>query len=134
MSQSNLPDSDLTFEEGTTPTYSFHPSSDGETLLEKSDLDALEITYYTVESPVPNGRVINNRLNQDCYDLNGVTIDPNGRVHWTLSEEDTVVLNSTAGRRTAEAHCAEFKFQFDGKTGRHVVPIFIIQNAFNDLS
>jgi hypothetical protein len=106
-----------TFEivEETTPDYVV-------TLLGKADdngvqpvipgsvLDSLTLTYfqeYTEE-------IINSRNYQNVLQVNGVTINEQGELRWTLSQADAVIVDDSLHQ---EPHIAQFRFTYPGVSG-----------------
>lgn len=69
----------------------------------------LDLETFVAGSP-PEG-TINNRDLQNCLNTNGVTIDANGHVIWTMDPEDNVIVNP---RRQIERHRAMFDFTWNG--------------------
>jgi hypothetical protein len=116
-----------TFEitEGTTPDYTA-------TLLDKdgvavpgSVLDSLLLTYFQEYT----GAIINGRDSQSVLQINGITVDEDGKLIWTLSLADAAILDNSLHE---EPHIAQFMFTYPGVGGstevsRHKVR-FLVQN------
>lgn len=108
----------------TTPDYEV-------TLLDKSDvaipgsvLDSLVLTLYQEYTKA----IVNGRDKQNVLQLNGVTVDEAGVLKWTLSKEDTAILDD---RLYKEPHIALFEYTFPGVGGteeaKHTVR-FLVEN------
>lgn len=107
--------------EGTTPDYEA-------TLLDKNDvaipgsvLDSLTLTYFQEYTEA----IINGRNGQNVLQINGVTVDEAGRLRWTLTPEDSAILDD---RLHQEPHIARFDFTYPGTTAevsRHEVRLLV---------
>jgi len=99
--------------EGTTPDYIA-------TLLDKdlnaipgSVLDTLTLTYFQEYSE----EIINSRSLQNVLQLNGVTVDEAGQLRWTLTAQDSAILDDSLHQ---EPHLARFDFSYPGTAGTEV--------------
>lgn len=108
--------------ERTTPDYIATLRDKNLNPVPGSVLDSLTLTYFHEYSRV----IINGRDGQNVLQLNGVTIDENGVLTWTLSLEDTAILHDAL---MSEPHIARFDYTFPGLTqtevGRKEVRILV---------
>ena len=78
--------------EETTPDYEGTLfDKDEVTVIPGSVLDSLTLTYFQEYSEV----IINSRNGQNVLQVNGVTVDELGRIRWTLSLADAVILDDS---------------------------------------
>lgn len=110
-----------TFEiaEGTTPDYTAtlrgKPAVAGGVgdPIPGSVLDSLTLTYFQEYSE----EIINSRNAQNVLQINGVTVDEDGLLTWTLGVADTAILDDSLHQ---EPHLARFDFTFPGANGTEV--------------
>lgn len=107
--------------ERTTPTYDASLLADG-VAIPGSVLDSLTLTYYHEYTE----EVTNGRSNQNVLQINDVTVDEAGTLHWRLTEADTVIDDD---HLELEPHIARFDFSYPGPHGtassRHIVRVMI---------
>ena len=89
--------------------------------LAAASLDTLTLTLYSLE----DNTIINSRDDQSVKNVNGVTLDANGSLIWTVTPADTIIVNTTLN---AERHRAVFEWTYDtgAKNGKHVIDMRII--------
>ncbi len=89
--------------------------------LAAASLDTLTLTLYSLEDDT----IINSRDAQDVLNANGVTLDVNGNLIWTVTPADTIIVDT---RLKAERHRAVFEWTYDSaaKNGKHVIDMRII--------
>lgn len=92
-----------TINEKSTPVYSFQLQDTDGTNLDKTEIAALAMYLYDIDS----GEIINSRDNQDILDDNNVTVGATGLVEWTMQEDDTAIIG-THKHGKIEKHRAEF--------------------------
>jgi len=108
--------------EGTTPVFTAVVRDEYGQPLGPGALDSLTLTYYCLTDPGKS--VINGRDHQNVLNANGVTLDSQGQLTWTLSPEDTQVLNPLWPR---QRNRAVFEWTWNGGAGngKHVVDLII---------
>jgi hypothetical protein len=84
-------------------------------------LATLTLTLYNadVAEPVsPAANIINSRSAQNVLNQNGVTVDSQGLLSWTIATADTPIVDSM---KATELHVALWIFTYGTptKTGRH---------------
>lgn len=85
-------------------------------------LSTLTLTLYNQDTALT---IINSRNDQNVLNTNGVTIDVNGLLTWTIAPDDNEILNTTL---TAERHTAQFNWTWGaGKIGRHEI-VLVVKN------
>ena len=100
--------------EETTPDYEGTLfDKDEVTVIPGSVLDSLTLTYFQEYSEV----IINSRNGQNVLQVNGVTVDELGRIRWTLSLADAVILDDSLHQ---EPHIAQFNLTYPGASGEEV--------------
>ena len=89
--------------------------------LAAGNLDTLTLTLYSLEDET----IINSRDAQDVLNANGVTLDVNGGLIWTITPSDTIIVDTTL---SAERHRAVFEWTYDigVKNGKHVIDMRVI--------
>jgi hypothetical protein len=113
-----------TFEllEGTTPDYEATLLDKSEVAIPGSVLDSLTLTFFQEYTET----IINSRDGQNVLQVNGVTVDEAGRMVWTLTPEDSAILDDSLHQ---EPHLARFDFTYPGasgtEVGRHVVRLLV---------
>jgi hypothetical protein len=110
--------------EDTTPDYTAvlrektQPNGDLGAPIPGSVLDSLTLTFYQEYTRA----IINGRNQQNVLQLNGVSVGEDGVLLWTMTREDTAILNDAL---RSEPHVAIFEYTFPGTNGteyaKHVV-------------
>lgn len=75
-----------------------------------SVLDSLTLTLYQEYTRA----IINSRNRQNVLQLNGVTVAEDGTLLWTMTREDTAIINDAL---RSEPHVALFEYTFPGANG-----------------
>jgi hypothetical protein len=84
-----------------------------------ASLSSLTLTLYDQRTDT----IINSRDAQDVLNVNGVTVDANGLLTWTvLPADNPIVTRGTA----EETHVALFEWTFGSKRGSHEVHIVVV--------
>lgn len=102
--------------EKSTGLYEFDLLKEDETPFSLSEIEALTITYYDLDTET----IINSRDDQDCLNTNDVELDAAGHLIWEIRTEDSVLLDS---RKELEQHIVLFTWTWDTglRKGRHEV-------------
>ncbi len=108
----------------TTPTYRATLIDNNGDVVQGAVLDTLTLTVfqeYTLE-------IVNGRYFQDVLNTNGVIVDTNGLLVWSLTTLDTVILNPALRK---EMHRARFAWTFDSglRAGTREVIIMVNNSA-----
>lgn len=101
-----------TFEtlEGTTPDYVVTIVDKDDNPVPGSVLDSLTLTVYQEYTEA----IVNNRDDQNVLQINGVTVDENGRLRWVMTPDDTAILDDKLHQ---EPHVAQFEMTYPGVNG-----------------
>lgn len=86
-------------------------------------LSSLALTLYTLDDPAL--QIVNSRDHQNVLNANGVTLDGQGKLVWTITVDDTIVRDQ---QRSQERLLA--LFEWNGLTvgvGKHEVVLTIQQ-------
>lgn len=108
--------------ERTTALYTATLIDETGAPLPASLLQAATLTFYVPDGPQT---IINSRSGQDVLNANGVVIDEDGLVTWTLAPADTAILDATL---ETEQHIALFHFAWGGNKEAYHEVVFVIRN------
>jgi hypothetical protein len=72
-----------------------------------ASLTSFTLTLYDLNT----GQILNSRNAQNVLNANGVTVDSNGNVVWTLSPADNAIVTDALG---VETHIALFQWTWAG--------------------
>lgn len=102
----------------STAQYTAYITDENAAPIPVADLTSIKLTLKNADT----GVVINARDQQDVKNLNGVAIDSDGMLVWTMEPEDNPLIDTT---RKKERHRALFEFVFGSKQGSHEFEIFV---------
>lgn len=88
--------------EKTSALYTAQLIDETGTPVSGSVLFTFTLTLYDLQT----GTIINGRNNQNVLNANGVTIDSNGNVAWSIAPADTIILSNEL---EIETHIALFQ-------------------------
>lgn len=110
--------------EGVTARYQGVLKDETGAVIPAASLSTLTLTLYRKTS----GEIINGRNAQNVLNANGVTVDVNGNLTWTMTPADNGVTSTTVA---AEMHIALFEWTYNAgnKAGNHEVWINVLQLA-----
>lgn len=110
--------------EDTTPDYTVYLVDKDDTPIPGSVLDSLTLTFYQEYTRA----IINARDRQNVLQLNGVTVDEDGKLTWNMTREDTAIINDALRH---EPHMALFEYTFPGVSGSEYAKHVVRFNVFN---
>lgn len=107
--------------EQSTPRYTATlVADDGLTPIPGSTLTTLTLTLYLEDA---NLTIVNSRNAQNVLNQNGVTVDENGLLTWSLAAGDTTVINDNL---PFERHIALFQWAWgSSRAGKHEIVIAV---------
>ena len=79
-----------TINESTTGRYTATMYDETGTVIDGTAMSALTLTLYDKRS----GTVVNSRINQDVFGVNGVAVTNVGGLTWTIAKEDTAMVGT----------------------------------------
>lgn len=124
MSESQLSAAQRSVDEGTTHDYSA-VLVDEQAIPRGSDvIGTLTLTLLNDSDQ----SVINSRNAQNVLNTNGVTLDTQGHLVWTIAPADTAIIDPDGVPYfTDEIHIAQFDWTWSAgaKHGRHVVRLLV---------
>ena len=106
--------------EATTAFPRFNLVDETGAAIAGTSLSTFTLTYYDADTLT----VLNSRSAQPVLNQNGVTVDGQGLVTWTMTPDDTVLVSTTKER---ELHVALWTWAWASgtRTNRHEVGLYI---------
>lgn len=104
--------------ERTTAKYTANLVDTTGAAIAGASLDSLTLSLINVQT----GVVLNSRNAQNVLNANGVTIDVNGLITWTLAPADNAIIDD---RLQVEEHRAIFTAKWSGGAGELVFDVDI---------
>jgi hypothetical protein len=104
-------------QKSTTARYTATLKDELGAVVPGSTLTALTLTVYDVDT----SQILNARDAQDALNTNGVSVDEQGNLVWTIAPADTAIITAS---KSSERHRAVFAFSWgNGKRAWHRVDL-----------